>query len=126
MINEKITLCGDNCIECPRYNAHSDEELRRVAELWHRVGWRDSVVSKEEIRCSGCSSHKECTYHLVECTREHNVEKCNQCSEFPCRKISDMLKRSREYQNKCMEVCTKEEYDCLAKAFFDKENNLRK
>lgn len=63
---------------------------------------------------------------MVECTREHNVEKCNQCSEFPCRKISDMLKRSREYQNKCMEVCTKEEYDCLAKAFFDKENNLRK
>lgn len=24
-IQEKITLCGDNCIECPRYNAHSDE-----------------------------------------------------------------------------------------------------
>lgn len=30
---EKITLCGDNCIECPRYNAHSEEELQNVAEL---------------------------------------------------------------------------------------------
>lgn len=29
---EKITLCGDNCIECPRYNAHTDEELKQVAE----------------------------------------------------------------------------------------------
>ena len=39
-MEEKITLCGDNCIACPRYNAHSDEELSRVAELWYRVGRR--------------------------------------------------------------------------------------
>lgn len=38
IMEEKITLCGDNCIECPRYNAHSDEELKAVAELWYRVG----------------------------------------------------------------------------------------
>lgn len=123
---EKITLCGDNCTECPRYNAHSDEELKKAAELWYRVGWRNSIVSNEEIRCFGCSSHKQCTYHLVECTKEHNVEKCNQCKEFPCRKISDMLKRSDEYQKKCMEVCTQLEFACLEKAFFDKESNLRK
>lgn len=96
-MEEKITLCGDNCIECPRYNAHSDEELRNVAELWYRVGWRDHVVSNEEIRCEGCSSHKQCTYHLVECTKEHNVDKCNQCAEFPCEKISSMLERSKAY-----------------------------
>ncbi len=120
-MHEKITLCGDNCIECPRYNAHSDEELKRVAELWYRVGWRNSIVSNKEISCSGCSSHKQCTYNLVECIKEHSVEKCNQCSEFPCLKISDMLKRSEEYQKKCMEVCTAQEYESLAKTFFDKE-----
>lgn len=125
-MHEIITLCGDNCIECPRYNAHSDEELKKVAELWYRVGWRNSIVSNKEIICSGCSSHKQCTYNLVECTKEHNVEKCNQCSEFPCLKISDMLKRSEEYQKKCMKVCTDQEYNSLAKAFFDKENNLKK
>lgn len=59
-MEEKITLCGDNCIECPRYNAHSEAELKRVAELWYRVGWRDKVVTNEEITCSGCSSHKAC------------------------------------------------------------------
>lgn len=125
-MHEKITLCGDNCIECPRYNAHSDEELKKVAELWYRVGWRNSIISNKEISCSGCSSHKQCTYKLVECTKEHNVEKCNQCSEFPCLKISDMLKRSEEYQKKCMKVCTDQEYNSLARAFFDKENNLKK
>ena len=27
---EKITLCGDNCLECPRYHAHTEEELKRA------------------------------------------------------------------------------------------------
>ena len=80
-MEEKITLCGDNCVECPRYKAHTDEELRVVAELWYKVGWRTRIVSNEEIACSGCSSHKQCTYQLVECTKEHRVDKCNQCNE---------------------------------------------
>lgn len=123
---KEITLCGDNCAECPRYNARSEEELRDVAELWYRVGWRNTVVSNDEIACTGCSSHKTCTYRLVDCTKKHNVEKCNQCKEFPCNKIMDMLERSKEYQRKCKEVCSEEEYIALEKAFFDKENNLRK
>lgn len=125
-MNEKITLCGDNCIACPRYNAHSEDELHAVAELWYKVGWRDRIISNEEIRCTGCSSHKECTYQLVECTKVHHVEKCNQCALFPCDKITSMLMRSNEYQKKCREICSEDEYRTLEKAFFDKENNLQK
>jgi hypothetical protein len=125
-MEERITLCGDNCIECPRYNTHTEAELRKVAELWYRVGWRDTVVSNEEIVCEGCSSHKACTYGLIDCTEKHGVEKCNQCKEFPCNKITGMLERSKKYQEKCKEVCSEEEYDALEKAFFDKESNLRK
>ncbi len=125
-MEEMITLCGDNCMECPRYHAKSEDELGAVARLWYKVGWRDRVVSNEEMRCMGCSSHKTCTYHLVECTQKHHVEKCNQCALFPCDKITDMLNRSKEYQEKCKEVCSKEEYIMLEKAFFDKENNLKK
>ncbi|MEE0933718.1 MAG: DUF3795 domain-containing protein, partial [Clostridium sp.] len=80
----------------------------------------------EEIACSGCSPHKKCTYQLVECTKEHSVNKCNQCNEFPCIKIKDMLERSAEYKRKCKEVCSEQEYIILEKAFFDKENNLKK
>lgn len=125
-MEEKITLCGDNCMECPRYNAHGEEELRKAAELWYRAGWRKTIVSNEEIKCRGCSSHRQCTYRLVECIKEHNVEKCRQCMEFPCEKIVEMLKRSAESQKKCKEVCTQEEYRKLEKAFFNKENNLKK
>ena len=54
---KKITLCGDNCTFCPRYNAKTEADLQKVAELWHRVGWRDRIVSTEEIKCTG--SHSE-------------------------------------------------------------------
>lgn len=125
-MEEKITLCGDNCIECPRYNAHSEAELEKVAELWYRVGWRDHIVSNEEIKCTGCSSHKQCTYHLVECTKEHHVEKCNQCEEFPCDKINSMLERSQEYQKNVKKFVQLKSMINCKKPFFDKENNLKK
>ena len=125
-MEEKITLCGDDCLHCPRYNARTPEEQSRVAELWYRIGWRDHIVTNEEIACTGCSSHKQCTYGLVECTREHRVEKCSRCGRFPCGRIDGLLIRSAAYQQKCREVCTPEEYTALEKAFFNKENNLRK
>ena len=125
-MTEKITLCGDNCNFCPRYNAKTEADLQKVAELWYRVGWRDCVVSNEEIKCTGCLSHKKCTYELVECTKNHNVEKCNQCDSFPCDKINVMLSRSKEYKNICKEICSSEEYKTLEKAFFEKEENLKK
>lgn len=123
---EKITLCGDNCLECPRYLAKTEEEKKKVAELWYRVGWRDKIVSADEISCNGCSSHKQCTYNLVECVKKNGVEKCSQCREFPCEKITSMLRRSFEYKKKCKEVCSKEEYTMLEKAFFRKDKYLKR
>lgn len=123
---EKITLCGDDCLQCPRYLAKTTAEKNKVAELWYRIGWRDKIVSPEEISCDGCSSHKKCAYNLVECVKEKGVEKCNQCSQFPCEKIESMLERSAEYERKCKELCTREEYAMLEKPFFRKEENLRK
>lgn len=123
-MKERITLCGDNCALCPRFNAHSDKELRAVAELWYKIGFRESVASNEDIACSGCSSDKSCTYKMLECATKHSVNKCNQCADFPCGKISEMLKLSAENQKRCRKICSKEEYEILKKAFFEKEQNL--
>lgn len=38
----------------------------------------------------------------------------------------DMLERSKNYKERCKEVCSEEEYAALEKAFVDKENNLKK
>ncbi len=61
-MENRITLCGDNCTYCPRFLAKTKEELQEVANLWYRVGLRDHVVSTAEIACEGCSSHKTFTY----------------------------------------------------------------
>lgn len=123
---EKITLCGDNCLCCPRYTAKNNYELHKTAELWYRMKWRDKIVSVDEIKCGGCSSHKECTYNLVECIKENKVEKCNQCSSFPCGKIDDMLKRSDYYRETAKKICSEDEYALLDAAFFNKKINLMK
>lgn len=125
-MKERITLCGDDCLKCPRYNAKTDEELSACAELWFRVGWRDSVLPGEKMRCGGCAPEKSCTYGMLDCTAKHGVPECNKCGEFPCEKITSLLERSRQYEKKCEEVCTPEELSALRAAFFNKENNLKK
>jgi len=54
------------------------------------------------------------------------VEKCSRCAEFPCDRIYSMPERSENYRKRCKEVCSGAEYNMLEKAFFDKENYLRK
>jgi hypothetical protein len=125
-MQEMITLCGDNCLYCPRYNAKNDEKLAKVAELWNKIGWSNGILSNDEIKCAGCSSHKSCTYKLVECIKKRNVKKCNECTQYPCYKIKDMLERTEKYKAICKELCSKQEYDLLSKAFFEKETNLLK
>lgn len=124
-MKEFITLCGDDCLKCPRYNAKSDEELASVAELWYRIGWRDRILSAEEMRCGGCSPEKKCAYGLVECTALHNAAVCADCCEFPCAKLEELLERSRSYERKCAEVCSSAELEVLRTAFFNKERNLK-
>lgn len=123
---ENFALCGVDCNTCPRYNAHSREELGKMAELWHKIGWRDRILPPEEMACTGCSSHKQCAYGLVDCTTAHGVDKCNQCPDFLCGKITEMLEKSKKGQENCKRVCTPEEYAALEKSFFHKEENLEK
>ena len=37
-----------------------------------------------------------------------------------------MLKRSKEYEKKCKEICSDKKYQMLKKSFFNKEENLKK
>ncbi len=119
-----ISVCGDNCAVCPRYNAKSEEELHRLAQLWHRIGWRDRVVEPDEMRCSGCGSGKGCAYQLRECCAENNVERCTQCSCFPCERIAALLEKSAYNRSRCFEVCSEEEFALLDRAFYQKEKYL--
>ena len=120
------SVCGDDCAVCPRYLAETEDELRQTAEFWAKAGWRDRVVSNDEIRCCGCGSRGACSFMLLPCLKSHQVKACRECPEFTCDKIADMLRRSAEKERQCRAACENEaEFAMLLRAFYAKEGNLR-
>ena len=119
------SCCGDDCAVCPRFLAATDEELRETAEFWHRVGWRDRVVANDEIRCKGCGTRGACAFMILPCMREHGVDDCGKCGEYPCEKIREMLRLSDIKENECRACCDDPaEWALLKRAFYAKRQNL--
>ena len=61
----KLACCGDDCNYCPRYVGtinNNENELKKAAEIWYKVGWRDNILLPDEMECFGCSSVKWCRY----------------------------------------------------------------
>ncbi|MBQ7058083.1 MAG: DUF3795 domain-containing protein [Firmicutes bacterium] len=123
-----IAACGNDCSVCPRYVAppheKSTEELNHTAELWMKIGYRDHVVTNEEISCSGCKPENWCRYRVVICCEEKGIKTCAECPEFPCDRMKECFEVTMSFEPKCRQVCTAEEYEQLRKAFFEKEANL--
>ena len=123
-----IAACGNNCAACPRYTAHpyekTDEELHHTAELWMRIGYRDHVVTNEEIACYGCKPENWCRYRVIKCCEDHGIKTCGECSEYPCDNIRECFAVTKSFEPMCRQVCTDDEYKRLEKAFFEKEKNL--
>lgn len=75
-----IASCGNDCAQCPRYvlppYQKSAEELKRTAELWQKIGYRDRIVSNEEIACTGCKAENWCRYGVAKCCKNHGVKTC--------------------------------------------------
>ncbi|MBE5794842.1 MAG: DUF3795 domain-containing protein [Clostridiales bacterium] len=120
-----LSVCGDDCAVCPRYLAQTEDELQQTAIFWHKAGWRDHVVSNEEIRCAGCGTRGACAFMLMPCLREKGLDRCTQCREHPCGKIVDMLVKSAQKEAQCSAACGDERFFAMMKrAFYEKEKNL--
>ena len=122
-----ISVCGDDCAVCPRFLAETDEELHETAVFWYKVGWRDHVVSNDEIRCTGCGCRPECGFMLLPCTKEHRVKMCRECENFECDRVKRVFEASDEKKKMCEKACeSPEEFQMFVRAFYEKEKNLRK
>ena len=123
-----IAACGNDCSVCPRYVNHpyekTDAQLQHTAELWHKIGYRDHVVSKEEISCHGCRPENRCRYRIVSCCYEKGVKTCAACSFYPCAKLEECLAVTESFVPACRKACSEEEYEQLRRAFFAKKENL--
>lgn len=129
MIEEKIiAACGNDCAACPRYTAYpyekTDEELHHTAELWMRIGYRDHIVTNEEISCTGCKPENWCRYRVIKCCVDRGIKTCGECAEYPCDNIKECFAVTKTFEPMCRQVCTDDEYKRLEKAFFEKEKNL--
>ena len=126
--NKIIAACGNDCSACPRYTAHpyekAEDELLHTAELWMKIGYRDHIVSNEEISCLGCRPENWCRYRIAECCEEKNIKNCAECAEYPCEKLKECFEVTESFEPMCRKACTGEEYERLKEAFFEKEKNL--
>jgi hypothetical protein len=126
-MNKKISICGDVCSECPRYKATMADDitaLERVAELWHRTGLRDRVVSSDEIKCTGCSKQKPCAHGVNNCEHLGEKENCGECDFFPCEKIEMVFKKTDDFNKNCQAKCTQGELEELSRSFMIKRQLL--
>jgi hypothetical protein len=125
---QHIAACGDVCAECPRFLATisgDPDQLASVAELWFRVGFRNRIVSNEEIQCTGCSKTKVCVHNITNCIHLAGKETCGECDFFPCQRMDSIFERSKRFNTLCAEKCSKDEYNQLCKAFFRKKQILQ-
>jgi hypothetical protein len=126
----KLGFCGDDCNVCPRYIATQSgdvEQLKKVAALWYGVGYRDKIVPPEELICRGCFStlcNVAYLRDLRECALEKGIENCGKCGNYLCEKVLKVFEQTESFAKSIKEKCSKEEYECLQKAFFSKKENL--
>ena len=129
MVDRIIAACGNDCSLCPRYSkepyAKTDEELSHTAELWFKIGYRDHVVSNEDIAYSGCKEDNWCRYNIVKCVNDKHIDNCGKCDQYPCDNIRKCFEVTRSFEPFCQEVCSADEHATMTKAFFEKEKNLR-
>lgn len=124
----KIGYCGDNCLSCPRYTAtisNNIEKLKETALMWKRVGWRDTILNIDEIKCGGCKTVTWCRYNDIRmCAIDRQLNNCGECGQYPCNKINLVFKKTALYARECQGIFTKEDFTILSKAFFTKKQNL--
>lgn len=119
-----IAACGNDCSICPRHLPKTEDELHATAVLWEKIGYRDHVVTNEEIACEGCKPTNWCRYNIVKCVTAKGMNNCGECQEYPCDNIKDCFEVTKSFAPKCRKVCTSEEYEQMRKAFFEKKENL--
>jgi hypothetical protein len=123
-----IAPCGNDCGECPRYQATFSENplsLAYAANLWFRLGFLDHVADNDEIACRGCPPPNPCRYEIVACAEAKNAATCGACGELHgCARIAEALARTERYTITLRSKCTRVEYAILDRAFFRKRENL--
>ena len=122
MCEKIIAACGNDCAVCPRYNVppytKTAEELHHTAELWYKIGYRDHVVTNEEIACTGCKEENWCRYRLVKCVNEKHIAHCGQCENYPCDVMKDCFTVTGSFISTCKKSLHTRGFRDIAQSIF--------
>jgi hypothetical protein len=124
----KIAFCGYDCSQCRRFIAtqQGSEQLKQVATLWHKLGYRNDIEPPEKMACYGCLSAAWCRHGIRECAIEAKADNCGRCNRYPCLKIETMFHRISKYAEKMKDNCSPEEYEYVLNAINDRKCNLER
>ncbi len=96
-MDQKISYCGLDCLQCGAYIAtqnDDDEKRAETAAMWSKMFKVE--IKLESINCTGCKStngpifgHCEtCSVRL--CGIDKNVENCAHCDDYGCKSLVDI------------------------------------
>ncbi len=126
----KLGYCGERCDTCPRYIASlstDSNELKKVAILWKKAGFRDETNNINNLICKGCNPEKECAYEDIrKCCINYRIENCGKCLKYPCHLINEVFEKTKNLELKSVNLLTTDEFNKLKIAFFQKKENLDK
>ena len=91
--------CGLDCFNCPTYEGNiTEESKKRISEYLK--------IPLEETPCKGCRDEKgnckfasdgQCATWI--CVQEKGLTLCNECTDFPCKKLMPTQKGSNYPHN---------------------------
>jgi hypothetical protein len=123
-----IGICGDSCVDCPRYKAAESgnaEDLEDVKAWWVRLGLREADFPAAEMACGGCRPENACAYpEIRDCAQSRKLKNCGLCGDYPCGLVAAAFEKTAAFHVRAAAVCAQEELDILERAFFRKRHIL--
>lgn len=87
--------CGLDCFNCAMYEGNITQQ---TAEAYAAA----TKMPVEKVPCKGCRASGGCRLHYngcatLDCVKEHGVEFCYECADFPCAKLAPVLDGADKY-----------------------------
>jgi hypothetical protein len=127
-VDNMIGICGDSCMDCPRYIAAESgkaKDLEDVKAWWVRLGLRAEDFPAADMACKGCRPENACAYpEIRDCAKSRGHRNCGLCDRYPCGLVAAAFEKTAAFQTRAAAACTQEELDILERAFFRKRHIL--
>ncbi len=125
-MNEAISLCGFNCGICPAYkpNLKSDEDRMKVDEGWKKFHKTRGWVYKDPF-CNGCFNEPQnaplwSSCPIRKCVFGNNIENCGYCPDYPCSRISNMIRVTSSIAKRTKKIGNEEDFQKFALPYLGK------